>query len=555
MPLVCTTKELVSNPGFDHGLSGWKCVGCKALWVPQGMDGTAAVKIIRRSAKWSRLGSMVPVEKLHYYYYTAYISILAEKVDKKPYYQVEAVVKTINEDRSFSYSVVGITPRVQPGTGFRKVGGDFFVKTDAMTAEIYIRISDLKVQYLIDNVSVTEIFPHPEWRRLADARIEKYRKSNVDIRLTGTCEEKDYQLTLTEEKYHFGFGACVKGRLMANPKEEIYRQFIYKNFNWAVLENALKWGKTEQKKGKLDLSIAKAAIPLLRKNNLQIRGHTVFWGKNNLMPPWIKKLPPEEVMKALDYRIKHTVEYFGNNLSHWDVNNENLDGDVYEGLTGNPNITTVMFQKVHVAVPLAKLFINDNSIVQYSKSTVAIADQAKLLLQDGAPLYGIGIQSHLRKAPAIHVLQRRLDEVAKSGLPIWITEMTYENPDFANRTAVYEDLLRVYFSHPAVEGILFWVISNNGWRPNAALLDANMKPNPTGQRYLELRKQWSTPFFSHRLKSGETFFRAFHGNYRLQLQENGKVIFNTLVKVRRGRQTVQINLSECTKKTPSVIIG
>lgn len=51
-----------------------------------------------------------------------------------------------------------------------------------MTAEIYIRISDLKVQYLIDNVSVTEIFPHPEWRRLADARIEKYRKSNVDIR-------------------------------------------------------------------------------------------------------------------------------------------------------------------------------------------------------------------------------------------------------------------------------------------------------------------------------------------------------------------------------------
>ena len=53
--------------------------------------------------------------------------------------------------------------------------------------------------------------------------------------------------------------------------------------------------------------------------------------------------------------------------------------------------------------------------------------------------------------------------------------MTYESPDFANRTAVYEDLVRLYFSHPAVEGILFWVISNNGWRPDAAILDSAMK--------------------------------------------------------------------------------
>lgn len=461
----------------------------------------------------------------------------------------------INNDGSFSYTVVGTTPRVQPGTGFRKVGGDFVVKTDAMTAEIFIRINELDVEYLIDDVSVMEIVPNDDWRRLADQRIEKYRKSDVDIRLTGKCKDKDYKLTLKEEKFHFGFGACVKGRLMATPREETYRQFIYDNFNWAVLENALKWGKTEHIRGKLDLSIAKAAIPLLRKHNLQVRGHTVFWGKNDLMPPWMKKLSPKDILEAFDYRIKHTVEYFGSNLSHWDVNNENLDGDVYEQLTGNPNITTLMFKKVHAVVPTVKLFINDNSIVQYSKNTVAIGDQAKLLLQDGAPLYGIGIQSHLRKVPEIHILKRRLDEVAKAGLPIWITEMTYESEDFANRTAVYEDLLRLYFSHPAVNGILLWVISNNGWRPDAAILDSDMKPNPTGQRYLELRKQWSTPFFSHRLRSGGTIFRAFHGDYQLQLKESGKVVYNTVVKVRRGRKIVEIDLSQCKNKAPSVIIG
>ena len=51
-----------------------------------------------------------------------------------------------------------------------------------MSVEIYIRINELNVEYLIDNVSVMEIFPNANWRRLADQRIEKYRKSDVDIR-------------------------------------------------------------------------------------------------------------------------------------------------------------------------------------------------------------------------------------------------------------------------------------------------------------------------------------------------------------------------------------
>lgn len=495
-PAVHATKQLVANPGFDLGLSHWVCIGCKAEWkTGQGIDGTPAAKITKRTAKWSRFASQIYVKKHHYYYYTAYIHILRPEADAKPYYSVEAVVKVINRDGSLNYTTIGINRRIQPDTGFRKVGGDFMVRTDAKAAEIYIRGFSLQVEYVMDNVSVMEIVPNPDWRKTADEQIEKYRKADVDIRLTGKCKEKDYKLTMTQEKYQFGFGACVKGPLFSRPEQEVYRQFIYTNFNWAVLENTLKWKNMETTRGNLKLTVPSKVIPELRKHGIQVRGHTVFWGQQTTIVPWMRKLSPEEVMKAIDYRISTAVKYFGSNLSHWDVNNENVKGDAYEVLTGNPNITTVMFKKVHAEVPSVKLFINDNSIVQYSKSTVAIADQAKLLLQDGAPLYGIGVQSHLRRIPAIHVLQRRLDEVAKAGLPIWISEMTYETSDMKTRTAVYEDLLRVYFSHPAVEGILFWVISNNGWRPDAAILNSDMTPNPVGQRYLELRKQWSTPFF------------------------------------------------------------
>lgn len=54
------------------------------------------------------------------------------------------------------------------------------------------------------------------------------------------------------------------------------------------------------------------------------------------------------------------------------------------------------------------------------------------------------------------VLQDRLDRVAKAGLPIWISELDIRESDVEIRADHYEDLVRLFFSHDAVEGILLW---------------------------------------------------------------------------------------------------
>lgn len=53
-------------------------------------------------------------------------------------------------------------------------------------------------------------------------------------------------------------------------------------------------------------------------------------------------------------------------------------------------------------------------------------------------------------------LQYRLDKVAEAGLKLWITEFTLYDHDFNRKAANLEKVMTLFFSHPAVEGVLFW---------------------------------------------------------------------------------------------------
>ena len=63
-----------------------------------------------------------------------------------------------------------------------------------------------------------------------------------------------------------------------------------------------------------------------------------------------------------------------------------------------------------------------------------------------------------------------MDELAETGLPIWITELDVRDDDVDVRADRYEDYLRLYFSHEVVEGIMLWGFWDQAhWRPEAAL--------------------------------------------------------------------------------------
>ena len=76
---------------------------------------------------------------------------------------------------------------------------------------------------------------------------------------------------------------------------------------------------------------------------------------------------------------------------------------------------------------------------------------------------------------SVIVLQSRLDTLAQAGLPIWVTELDVQAQDPNKRADFYEKALKALYSHPSVEGILFWGFWDQAhWRgEKAALVSGN----------------------------------------------------------------------------------
>lgn len=66
--------------------------------------------------------------------------------------------------------------------------------------------------------------------------------------------------------------------------------------------------------------------------------------------------------------------------------------------------------------------------------------------------------------------QHRLDQIVEVGLPIWITELDIDEPDQNKKAGLLEDVLRLYFSTPAVHGVTLWGFwDGKMWKTDAAL--------------------------------------------------------------------------------------
>jgi GH35 family endo-1,4-beta-xylanase len=121
------------------------------------------------------------------------------------------------------------------------------------------------------------------------------------------------------------------------------------------------------------------------------------------------------------------------------------------------------------------------------------------------------------------------DQLAKTGLPLHITEITVpgsgENGSILQANIV-ENLYRLWFSIPNMEAITWWNLADGTAHENenniqAGLLDNKMDPKPA---YLVLDKlinqEWKTNMTIKTNTKGRDSFRGFFGKYRINY--NGK---------------------------------
>jgi hypothetical protein len=103
------------------------------------------------------------------------------------------------------------------------------------------------------------------------------------------------------------------------------------------------------------------------------------------------------------------------------------------------------------------------------------------------------------------------------------------------------DFYTLAFSHPAVESIIWWTITDlEPWRGMpAGLLDVEGKAKPAYHALDQLiNHQWNTQIEATTAEDGRTQFRGFYGSYTVTVQHEGETLTGEF-DLRRGSPDVQ----------------
>jgi GH35 family endo-1,4-beta-xylanase len=329
------------------------------------------------------------------------------------------------------------------------------------------------------------------WKDEADKRIAQIRQRDVRVRVLDEQGKPVSGLSvhIRQTRQRFPFGAAVGPSLL---RDKRYADFFKAHFNWAVFGNESKWYSNERVQNQEDYRVADDMLTWCENNKIPVRGHCVFWEPEKWQPRWLRNLSGDPLRQAVEKRLTNAVTHFRGRFVHWDVNNEMLHGTFFKDRLGE-TIWPWMFKRVHELDPDVKLFVNDFNVLSVDKDfekveTDEYVSSIRRLLDQGAPIHGIGIQGHVWKEDILAtpgVVKERLDKVATLGLPIWITEFDVADDDETSCAEKLELVYRTAYSHPAVEGIIMWVFWSGGsWRgPNAGLARRDWTLNEAGKRY------------------------------------------------------------------------
>ncbi|XP_067666748.1 uncharacterized protein [Haliotis asinina] len=428
---VSAATELLRNPGFEasNPTSGWSCAGCSMSVSTDHHGGSHAVKVSGRQAYWAGVEQVVPLSPNTRYHLVAHLKQLND-LPGKMYQEYSILMQSLVANGTRLYDTIAVDKTISTKTGWASLGC-FFMYPYTGTKEVRLRVrgSDAAINFLVDDVSLTEVPENKNWKSEADSRIDQLRKSNVSITVKvpphASFADLDIQIDLT--RHAFPFGSQTTWQTMAQYSH--YNDLFYYMFNWATLSN-------------------------------------YYWHSS----------PPPRAYLAL----------------------------------------------------------------------------AKSFKAAGVGLYGMGLECHFMpyRPPDPTLMKLRLDQLGAVGLPLWTTEMDVVVHDENTRADWYDTALRMLFSHPAVEGIIFWGFwSVHHWRgPDAALVSGNSYHiNAAGKRYLNLiHQEWST-HVTHRLTSGTHFnIRGFHGEYDVIVRYQGTPVKKQTFFLGKTDTTVTVDITDVT---------
>ena len=290
------------------------------------------------------------------------------------------------------------------------------------------------------------------------------------------------------------FGSDMTADLLSN---STVTQLQAQQFNMVTPGNEMKWDTTEPSNGTFNFSPGDQIVNYATSNSERVRCHNLVW--HSQLPSWVSSLPTNQVQAAMETHITTEATHFKGKCYAWDVVNEPFNddanatprADVFFNAMGIGYIADAL-RTAHAADPNAKLYLNDYNIEGMNAKSNAMFSLAQSLLAQGAPLNGIGFESHFIVGGIPSDMQANMQRFANLGLDVAVTELDdritlpASSANLAQQATDFSTVVKDCLDVSRCVGVTQWAIGDaDSWVPGAfsgqgaaTMFDQSYNPKP-----------------------------------------------------------------------------
>jgi endo-1,4-beta-xylanase len=297
--------------------------------------------------------------------------------------------------------------------------------------------------------------------------------------------------------------AVTASTLTGNAK---YGATAAREFNAITPGNEMKWGTIEPTRGQFNWTGADATVAFATANNQVVRGHTLLW--HNQLPGWLTSggFSAADLTTIVHQHVATEVGRYRGKLISWDVVNEpfNEDGTLRSTIfstTLGPGYIADALTQAHAADPTARLYVNDFNIEGVNAKSTAMLNLVTSLKQQGVPIDGVGIQTHLVLGQVPADFAQNVARFTAAGFDVWLSEVDVRmtlpaTPAMLTQQASdYTKIVNACLSVKRCVGITVWGFTDlDSWVPGtfpgqgaADVFDTNIDPKPAYSAVLTTR--------------------------------------------------------------------